>query len=403
MSESAGPPAGAPACVALNGWFWGDDTTGSGQYLTHLLRQSQTSEVSETSEVWRYILYVPAWSQTSEVWQTSEVSAVIPLKTPFDRLNRNLAKVWFEQIAFPRACQRIGADVAHVPYWGPPARIGLPLVTTVHDLIPLILPAYRGSPLVRLYTRLVSATLRRSDLVLTDSEASARDIRSRLGIAAQRVRVVYLAADERYQPVRDSARLAAVRERYGLPERFILYLGGFDQRKNVPALVRAYGRLRDRRADAPPLAIAGRLPAQDSPFFPDPRRVASAAGLETHVMFTGWVAEEDKPALYSLAACFVFPSLYEGFGLPVLEAMACGTPVVTSAGSSLGEVAGAGGLLVDPTSEAQIAEALERLVFDAGLRAQVAAAAQARAGQFTWAETRRQTRAAYRDVLRDSL
>ena len=160
------------------------------------------------------------------------------------RLSPNLGKLWFEQIAFPHACRRLHADVAFVPYWGSPMWRPCPVVVTVHDLIPLLLPLYRGGPLQRAYTSLVSRTARRAAAVLTDSEASKRDIVAHLGIAAERVHAIHLAADPRYRPVTDPAELARVRAKYGLPdEPFLLYLGGFDARKNVVRMIEAYGRM----------------------------------------------------------------------------------------------------------------------------------------------------------------
>jgi glycosyltransferase involved in cell wall biosynthesis len=206
-------------------------------------------------------------------------------------------------------------------------------VVTVHDLIPLLLPAYRGGPLQRAYTALVSRTVRRAAAVLTDSAASRRDIIAHLGLPPERVHAVHLAAAPRYQPVSDPAELARVRARYRLPDGpFLLYLGGFDVRKNVPRMIEAFARMgagglglgtRDQGSGIK-LVVAGKLPEVDSAFAPDPRRVVAELGLEDRVHFTGWVDEADKPALYSLAVAVLFVSEYEGFGLPVLEAMACG-------------------------------------------------------------------------------
>ena len=275
----------------------------------------------------------------------------IPASTPFDRLNTNLAKLWFEQVTFPRACRRLRADVAFVPYWGSPWWQPCPVVVTVHDLIPLLLPLYRGGMLQRAYTALVSRTARRAAAVLTDSEASRRDIIAHLGIPAERVHAIHLAADPRYRPVTDPDELARIRAKYGLPDApFLLYLGGFDARKNVGRMIEAYARMRsgDRSQEtgvrsqasmvspghvvliACPcplsrLVIAGKLPATDTAFSPDPRPVAARLGVGDCVHCIGWVDEADKPALYSLALATVFVSEYEGFGLPVLEAMACET------------------------------------------------------------------------------
>ena len=305
--------------IALNGWFWGQMGTGSGQVLHGLVRW--LPRVSPDDARW---LILPQHAPSMEDlpgWRLVRVA------TPFDRVQIDLAKVWFEQIAFPWACRRLGVDVAHVPYWGSPWWRPCRIVVTVHDLIPLLLPEYRGGPLQRLYTALVSRAARRSHLILTDSEAARRDIVQHLGVSSERVRTVYLAADERYARSLTGEDLQRVRERYHLPRRFILYFGGFDVRKNVPRLLEAYARLvRQRRHRDTPLVIAGRLPSQDTPFTPDPRRLARELGIEAWVHFPGWIAEEDKPALYALAEVFVFVPTYEGFGLPALEAMSVGFP-----------------------------------------------------------------------------
>lgn len=346
--------------LVVNGWFWGQMNTGSGQYLHHLVQR-----LPEVDGQARYTLVLPQASAAPAPagWQV--------VVMPPARLGDNLAKLWFEQISFPAACRRLGADVAFVPYWGSPWRRPCPTAVTVHDLIPLLLPAYRGSVRQRAYTWLVSQTARRANLTLTDSQASRRDIIQHLGLSPDRVQAILLAADERFQPITDPAELARVRSRYSLPPRFILYLGGFDVRKNVAGLVRAYARWtqqevpllgRSGTSDAPPdaiphLVIAGKLPAADTSFTPDPRRLAAEAGITEHVHFTGWVEEADKPALYSLASLFVFPSLYEGFGLPVAEAVACGTPVLSSNRSSLPEAA-PGALLADPEDLDALAAAM---------------------------------------------
>ena len=244
-------------------------------------------------------------------------------------------------MTFPRACRRLRADVAFVPYWGSPWWQPCPVVVTVHDLIPLLLPLYRGGMLQRAYTALVSRTARRAAAVLTDSEASKRDIIAYLGISAERVHAIHLATDPRYRPVSDPAELARIRAKYDLPDApFLLYLGGFDARKNVLRTIEAYARMArrwtiDRRPSTtehrlssivngpPALVIAGKLPDADTAFSPDPRPVAARLGVGDCVHFIGWVDEADKPALYSLALGTVFVSEYEGFGLPVLEAMAC--------------------------------------------------------------------------------
>jgi glycosyltransferase involved in cell wall biosynthesis len=243
----------------------------------------------------------------------------------------------------------------------------------------------------------VAAAARKAEAIITVSQASKRDIVRCLHIPPERVYVTYEAAGEAFQPVKDEAQLVAIRPEYALPERYLLYLGGFDRRKNLSTLLRAFALLVNRQQQAR-LVIAGRLPGRESPLFPDPRRLVREVGIEEKVIFTGWVPEEDKPALLSGATAFVFPSLYEGFGLPAAEALACGTPVIASNRSSLPEVVGEGGILVEPTDAEALAEAMEVLLVDDVLRAELQHRALTQAAKFSWKQTALETLAVYRKV-----
>ena len=363
--------------VGINALFLGLPGTGSGQYTSHLLEA--LAKVEPANE---YLLFGPAPAPPTSNTQ-------YPIS--------NLAKLWFEQMAFPLACRRAGIDLAHVPYFASPFFPTAPIVVTVHDLIPLILPAYRGSLLVRLYTRLVAAAARKAEAVITVSQASARDLVRHLRIPPERVHVTYEAAGEAFQPVENEAQLAAVGQKYALPKRYLLYLGGFDQRKNVSTVLRGFTLLVNKQQTQ--LVIAGKLPERDTPLFPDPRLLVRELGLEERVIFTGWVSEEDKSGLLSGAMVFLFPSLYEGFGLPALEAMACGTPVIASNRSSLPEVVGEGGILVEPTDVESLAEAMEALLTDDALRAELRQQALVQAAKFSWEKTALGTLAVYRKTV----
>ena len=351
------PPKTQPDAlrIAINAWFIDQPTTGSGQYLVHLL-----SEYAQQHSQHRYLLCThPHHPAPQALLQSSPAFEWRVLSTPFDGLHHHFAKLWFEQVTFPRACKRWRASLAHVPYWASPLRIAVPAVVTIHDLIPLLLPAYRGGTLGRLYTQLVARSARNAELVLTDSVASRRDIVQHLGLPRDRVRAIHLAADDRFHNELDTRTLSRVRAQYDLPKRYLLYLGGFDVRKNVPAILRAYAQLEEGSVH---LVIAGKLRSQDTAFFPDPKRLAGELDLLDRVHFTGWVEEEDKPALYAGAVAMLFPSHYEGFGLPPLEAMSCGTPVIVSDRSSLPEIVGEGGLCVDPDRIDQLAGTMAQLV-----------------------------------------
>ncbi len=374
--------------IAINAWFLDQPGTGSGQYLHGLL-----TALPAVAPAHQFLLVTPpgagefhAPGLDAERW---------PLRSP--RWRSNLGKVLFEQVAFPRICRRWGADLAHTPYWGSPLRPGLPTVVTVHDLIPLLLPAYRGNALVRLYTRLVSASARRAQVVLTDSQASRQDIIAHLGLPAARVRAVPLAVGDHLRPD-PQPEDDAIRRRYGLPDRYILYLAGHDRRKNVAALVRAFATVR-RADDDVALVIGGRLPAGKNPLFFDPRPLVESLGLGEAVRFIGWVEEGHKAALYRGAACAVFVSRYEGFGLPVLEALACGAPLVASNVSSLPELMGDAGFAVDPEDERALAGAILACLVDDDLAAELRRRGPEQAARFTWRRTAAETLAAYEEAV----
>jgi len=306
--------------IVVNGWFWEQLTAGSGQYLAAL-----TESLPRTGRSHQFILVCSR--ANAHTGPSPEGWRVVDAATPFDRISLDLAKLWFEQVTFPRTCVRSRADVAFVPYWGSPWWRPCPVVVTVHDLIPLLLPLYRGGAAQRAYTRLVSRTARRASAVLTDSEASRQDIVRYLSIPAKRVHAIHLAVAPSASIPPAPEHLASVRSRYRLPEGpFLLYLGGFDARKNLRRTLEGYTRLVVRCSaegtPCPMLVIAGRLPAVDSAVVPDPRLMVAELGLGEHVHLAGWVEEADKPALYALAEGVLFLSEYEGFGLPVLEAMA---------------------------------------------------------------------------------
>jgi glycosyltransferase involved in cell wall biosynthesis len=384
--------------IAINAWFWDSPTTGSGQYtrrlVEHLAITAPDLDVRLVAPGGRTF---PAPDHPQLETQNPKLETQNPKPK-----TRNLSKVWFEQITFPRMCARLGVDVAHVPYWAPPITPSVPTVVTIHDLIPLLLREYRGGPLQRLYTAFVSATAQNAALVLTDSKASRRDILTHLNLTPERVRAIPLAADDRYrlEPEPDDA---PIRARYGLPDQYMLYLGGFDVRKNLSTVLRTYHWAGPVIGEECPLVIAGRLPQQDSHFAPDPRRLAQEQNIgQRFVHFIGFVEESDKPALYRSAVAFIFPSRYEGFGLPPLEALACGTPVVSSDVASLPEVVGDAGVLLPPDDAQGMASALIQLAGDETFHAEMRRRALAQAARFSWEHTAQETIAAYQCAVRKS-
>ena len=285
------------------------------------------------------------------------------------------------------------SPLLHSTYYLMPYRPGLPTLLTVYDLIALLHPqtvSLRARLLFRLTTRLALAA---ADRVLTISASARDDLLAHFPIAAERVTAIPLAADPRFRP-QPAAEIARVREKYSLPDRYIFYLGINKPHKNLPRLIEAYANLRTTHYALrnTPLIIAGAWDIR----YPEAR--ALAAPLGDAVRFLGPVDDADLPALHSGAALFAFPSLYEGFGLPVLEAMACGAPVICGNRSSLPEVAGDAALLVDPTDTESIAAAIRRLLEDDGLRRSMAERSLAQAARFSWPRTAAETLAVYREM-----
>ena len=264
-------------------------------------------------------------------------------------------------------------------------------VLTVHDLIYVLFPEYH-LPMNYHFLRLMMPRFaRRADAIIAISECTRRDLVRLWQIPAEKVHVIYEGVDPRFADRPDAQAMAHVRQRYSLPDRYALYVGTIEPRKNLPTLFEAWTQLRDR----PPLVVAGKK----GWLFEETFARVEALDLSDIVHFTGFVADEDLPALYAGAELFVFPSLYEGFGLPVLEAMACGTPVITTTGGSLPEVAGDAALIVEPTDVDALRDALDRLLHDASLRDDLSARGIDRVRRFSWERTAQETLAVYRRVV----
>jgi glycosyltransferase involved in cell wall biosynthesis len=268
-------------------------------------------------------------------------------------------------------------------------------VFTLHDLIFLRYPEYH-LPRNRWYLTLAMPRyLAAADLIITPSECSRQDALKFYGLPESKIKVIYEAAAPIFQPVRDPAELARVRQKYQLPQQFLLHVATIEPRKNLSRLLEAFQSL---LPDWPALylVLIGKKGWLYEEFFGTLRRL----GLSERVIFPGYIDEADLPACYQLAEVFVFPSLYEGFGLPPLEAMACGAPVVSSHSSSLPEIVGGAGLLFDPTDTAALTETLQRVLSQPELRRDLAQRGLAQAKKFSWQRAADQLELLYAELLR---
>lgn len=297
-----------------------------------------------------------------------------------------------EQVHWPQAARRWSLDVFHSPYFYMPYVLPCPSAVTIYDLIPLVFPEGFSAGQRLIFRLMVGLALRTARAVIAISAATRADLVRYFNLSPERVHVTPLAADASFYP-RPPAEVAAVRARYGLPDQYILYVGINKPHKNLPRLIEAYAKI----AGAPPLVLAGREDAR----YPQARERVEALGLGGRVCFPGDIASADLPALYSGASLFVFPSLYEGFGLPPLEAMACGVPVVCSNRASLLETVGDAALTFAPEDVEAMASAIRRALHDAYLRASLRQHGLARAAQFSWERTAQETLKIYRMLVPD--
>jgi glycosyltransferase involved in cell wall biosynthesis len=365
--------------IAIDAHSVGTGLGGNETYATNLIEA-----LAEIDAVNQYTLYVTrreAVERFTNRWPNFTVRATLP-HTPFIRIPLTLSA----------ELRRHPVDVLHVQYTAP-LFVPCPLVSTIHDLAFEHLPETfkrRSWMQLRLTVR---HTAKKATHIITGSDYSQRDIIERYQIAPERVIVIPPAASKRFAPVTDEAEMSRVRRLYGIEGDYILAVGSIQPRKNLTRLLAAYADLRRRspQAKLPRLVLVGKC----AWLFDETIRTIDELDVSQSVTLTGYVPEGDLPALYSGALCFVYPSYFEGFGLPPLEAMKCGAAVIVGNKTSLPEVVGDAALLVDPFDVDDICSAIEKVMVDANLRSHLRAKGLERAELFDWRETARKTLAVY--------
>ena len=334
-----------------------------------------------------------------EIGQTANTQYPIP-NIQFTHLpvhDKWLMRIWHRaRLPLPVELITGRIDLFHSPdFTLPPTLPGTRTLLTVHDLSFIQDPDSADERLRAYLNKVVPRSVRRADHILADSQATKEDLIDLWQTPAEKITVIYCGVESRFRPVTDPAALAAVRARYRLGDGpFILSVSTLQPRKNYRRLIQAFAPLAGRYPDLS-LVIAGGKGWGYDEILAEPERL----GITERVRFPGFVADADLPALYSAAAVFAYPSLYEGFGLPVLEAMACEAPVIASNRPSLPEVTGDAGLQVDPLEVDNWTAGMERLLTDAGLRADLIAKGKTQAGHFTWKKAAEQLLATYEQLL----
>jgi glycosyltransferase involved in cell wall biosynthesis len=300
-----------------------------------------------------------------------------------------------EQVRVPLALAREGVTLFHAPHYVLPPLVRCKAVVTIHDCIHLMFPQYLPNRFAYTYARAsISLAARRATRIMTVSESSKRDILRFVDTEPDKIDVIYNAYDDRFAIDPREEDVVRVRERYQLESEFVLYAGNVKPHKNLERLIEAFHLVRNRGLDHLKLVLIG----DEISRYTALRRAVHRHQLHKYVRFLGYLPEMTLAVMYRLAGVFVFPSLYEGFGLPPLEAMASGTPVVTSNVSSLPEVAGDAAILVDPYDPRAIADGIYRVLTDEHLRRDLRRKGVARAGMFSWEQSVRRVRAIYDEV-----
>ncbi len=303
-------------------------------------------------------------------------------------------RLWWEQTGLPRELQRRGVHILHSPHYTMPVRLPCRSVVTFHDMTFFLMPELHPGSRARMFRAMMRWSVKHADRLIAVSESTRQDVCRMLKVSPDRMVTVPLAADSSFRRM-PSGEVADVCARHGVEvDRYVMFTGVLEPRKNVPTLLKAYAAL---AADYPdvPLVIVGKKGWMYDTIFEQTR----ALGLQNRVLFTGYVPESELVALYNGARAFVYPSWYEGFGLPVLEALQCGTPVITSNVSSMPEVAGDAADLVAPDDVVGLENALRRLLSDDAHALKRSQCGRARAEQFSWQRCAHETLAVYRSLV----
>lgn len=307
-------------------------------------------------------------------------------------------KRWlWDQLTIPRLAREVRADILHQPCFSTPVFYRGKVVVTIHDLISVFFGYNIPFWSRQFFGKWMPFTYRFADHLIAVSQHTKEDAVRVLGIKPERITVIHEAADAKYHLIKDKAALRRTCQRYGIGRGpFILHVGTLEPRKNLPFLVRAFAKAKPEIGETKLVIIGKKGWYYDGLF-----RLVNQLQLDSEVIFTGYVEDDDVPALYNAASLFTFPSQYEGFGLPPLEAMACGTPVISSNTSSMPEVVGQAGILLPPKDEEQWAAAIVRVINSPALAAELSAKGLKQAKKFSWEKCARETIAVYQRVAKE--
>lgn len=375
--------------IGINGWFYSLPYTGIGQYTVNLVKELSVLVTGKHS----ITVFLDDADRATTLPVLPNVDYHIIDKKK--RANDIIDVLEFEFL-LKKTSSRLNVDILHTPYLCSALLHGKSYkhIVTVHDVIPRVFPKYRGSFFRQLSLWHAERHINRADLIITDSVHSQSDIHTYLGIPEDRVKVIPIAADAAFDRNIDSVQIDTIRDKYALPDEYIFYIGGFDYRKNVKTLLEAFAEAR-KNGIREVLVLGGKFSPTEKQLargvVENISKIARDLGIQDQIRIFGPIPQEELPYLYKMARLFVYPSLYEGFGLPPLEAMKCGTPVLASNSSSIPEIVDRHDLLFDPHGPKKLSEKMQLLLADDGLRDSIGEWGSNKAKKFSWTKAARQT------------
>lgn len=362
-------------------WYRG---TGIGTYTYQLI-----NNLNKIDKINNYLLFMP------------EGTSNIPLNDNFSLagISKESDKCFWDEINIPNILKDKDIDLYHVPQNG----VGLSKnkkcssVITLHDVIPYRMPKTVSKRYMKIFSESLPGIVNNSDGIITVSNYSKNDIIKAFNLPEEKVFVTHLASEPIYKPLDKLICKSIVKKKYHIAEDYILYVGGFSPRKNIPGLINAFNRLLDKTNPNLKLIIAG----SKGESYANYHELVSRLGIGDKVVFPGFVPTMDLPFLYNAAKLFVYPSFYEGFGLPPVEAMACGIPIISSNLTSIPEIVGTSGVLVNPHNIEEMAFAMENVLSDKRLADKLSASGIKRASEFSWRKTAFETISVYNKIISD--
>ena len=357
---------------------------GAGWYIIYLIQ-----ELGKLATSFEFIIFAQEYLYPHLDGLSSDKIKIIFLK-PMSRFRR----LTWEQIKFPRIVREMKIDLLHSPHYTIPLTSPVPVVVTFHDMTFFIYPEKHTLAKRYFFPWMMRHSSKKAEKIITVSESTRDDAIRYLKTPPDKIVAIHLGYQDIFHPITDQVLLDNVRQQYKLPDQFIFYAGAFEPRKNIPLLLSVYERLVQQQPDLS-LVLTGGTGWDNK----ETLALMNSMHSKDKVIRLGHVPYADLPSIYNLAEIFVYPSLYEGFGLPPLEGMACGTPVITTNISSMPEVVGDAGVLVPPNDEAALLQAIQQVLDDPVLRQRLQIAGPKRAANFTWKRTAQKTLTIYEEVL----